>query len=43
MDTWVSFPQVKPQGREANQSSPASAEADKTWIISSISPYIVMA
>jgi hypothetical protein len=37
------FPAVKQQGREADRSPPATAEVKKTWIYTSIPPYVFMA
>jgi hypothetical protein len=43
MGTGDSFPGVKRPGREADHSPPASAEAKKMWIYTSIPPYAFMA
>jgi hypothetical protein len=37
------FPGVKRPGREADHSSPTSAEVKNTWIYTSTPPYIFMA
>jgi hypothetical protein len=36
-------PGVKRPGREADHSSPTSAEVNKTWVYTSTSPYVFMA
>jgi hypothetical protein len=38
---WV--PEVKQQGHETDHSYPISAKEKKTWIYTSILPYVVMA
>jgi hypothetical protein len=43
MGTGGSFPGVKRQGREADQSPPTSAEVKKMWIYTSTPPYVFMA
>jgi hypothetical protein len=43
MGTWVSFPGVKRQGREADHSPLTSAEVKKMWIYTSTPPYVFMA
>jgi hypothetical protein len=43
MDTGGSFPGVKRPGREADHSTPASAEVKKTWIYTSTPLYVFMA
>jgi hypothetical protein len=43
MGTGGSFPGVKRQGREADHSSPISAEVKKMWIYTSTPPYVLMA
>jgi hypothetical protein len=37
------FPGVKRQGREADHSTPISAEVKKMWIYTSTPPYVFMA
>jgi hypothetical protein len=43
MGTGGSFPGVKRQGREADQSTPTSAEVKKMWIYASTPLYVFMA
>jgi hypothetical protein len=43
MGTGSSFPGVKRPGREADHSSPTSAEVKKMWIYTSTTPYTFMA
>jgi hypothetical protein len=43
MGTEGSFPGVKRQGREADDSPPTSAEVKKMWIYTSIPLHVIMA